>query len=318
VAFCATKPSQNIARCHFLLSCFGTTAAYMITRLAPTPSGFLHQGNLYNFLLNWLWARANGGRVLLRIDDADASRKRAVYVEDIFVVLEWLGLDWDMGPAGPDDFEQHWSQLRRHHLYTALLDELAEKKLLFACTCSRSELAHTGNVHDCTCAGKQLPLSTAGAAWRILPGAGATSSFIDTALGAVSVDIATEAGSFVVRQKDGAAAYQTASLADDRHFGITHICRGADLLPCTAMQLYLDAQLHKPLFHQCRFWHHPLLTTDDGAKLSKSAGQYGQSITHSTTPQILLASFAAWMGWGEYKAITLEALVGLMREYHGL
>ncbi len=290
----------------------------MITRLAPTPSGFLHQGNLFNFLLNWLWARANGGRVLLRIDDADASRKRAVYVEDIFRVLDWLGLDWDMGPAGPDDFELHWSQHRRNHLYTALLDELAQKKLLFACTCSRKELADTGNMYPCICLSKQLPLYTPGAAWRILHGNGATTSFIDNALGALTLDIATVAAGFTVRQKDGGAAYQTASLADDRHFGITHICRGADLLPCTVMQLYMDAQLDKPCFHRCQFWHHPLLTTSGGAKLSKSAGQTGQSITESVHPQILLANFAAWMGWGQHNGITLEALIELMREEHGL
>ena len=68
-------------------------------RYAPTPSGFLHIGNALNFRLNWLVARQNGGKILLRIDDLDAERKRPEYIADIFESLEWLGLDWDEGPG---------------------------------------------------------------------------------------------------------------------------------------------------------------------------------------------------------------------------
>ncbi len=289
----------------------------MITRLAPTPSGYLHQGNVFNFLLNWLWARANGGKVMLRIDDADAERKRSVYVEDIFRVLDWLGLDWDMGPSGPDDFEKHWSQDCRKELYTALLDELAGKNCLFACTCSRKQLTGPDHLYPGNCANKQLPLSTPGAAWRIGLQPGANSSFHDKGMGLVTTQLETEAGSFVVRRKDGIAAYQLASLADDRHFGSTHIGRGADLITSTAMQLYLDSQLDQPYFSRCSFWHHPLLKSDGDTKLSKSAGQLGQSITHTIHKEILLTDFAVWMGWGERKGITTGEMIILMREYAG-
>lgn len=97
-----------------------------MTRMAPTPSGFLHLGNMYNFILNWLWARANNGKVLLRIDDADTERKRKEYLDDIFRVLEKTGLDWDLGPTGPDDFERNWTQAQRNDIYASLLATLRE------------------------------------------------------------------------------------------------------------------------------------------------------------------------------------------------
>lgn len=261
----------------------------MITRLAPTPSGFLHTGNIFNFLLNWHWARTNGGKVFLRIDDADAERKRPEYVDDIFRVLEWLGLDWDIGPAGPDDLEKNWSQSCRKDMYDELLNELAAKDLLFACECSRKELADG----KCDCRKKQLKLSTAGLAWRIQT-AGIV-SFKDKALGNIIHDLSAS-GSFIVRRKDGIAAYQLASLADDRHFAVTHIGRGEDLIASTAMQLYLDKQPGIPYLNNCRFWHHPLLRDDNGNKLSKSAGDQGRSIMHSMKKEELTASFEKWTG----------------------
>ncbi|MCY4495585.1 MAG: glutamate--tRNA ligase family protein, partial [Acidimicrobiaceae bacterium] len=76
----------------------------LVTRIAPTPSGFLHLGNVYNFILTWWWARSQNGKLILRIDDADTSRLRVEYVEDIFVTLEWLGMDIDQGPSGVEQF----------------------------------------------------------------------------------------------------------------------------------------------------------------------------------------------------------------------
>ena len=78
--------------------------ALPISRFAPTPSGFLHIGNALNFILTWLLVRRRGGRLHLRIDDMDGIRVRPEVVEDIFYSLDWLGLDWDTGPSGPEDF----------------------------------------------------------------------------------------------------------------------------------------------------------------------------------------------------------------------
>jgi glutamyl-tRNA synthetase len=288
---------------------------HMLTRIAPTPSGFLHTGNLYNFLLNWLWARSNGGRVLLRIDDGDADRKRREYVEDIFRVLEWLGLDWDLGPSGPDDFERNWTQAGRTPLYRAMLDELIANNLLFACRCSRKLKRSDSGAHACRCAADAYPLNGPEMAWRMMMTGEAQISFHDRAMGAVSINLADTAGAFVVRRKDGLAAYQICSLADDRHFGITHIARGSDLLESTAMQLHIDRQLNVPVFHNTVFHHHALLLGSGGEKISKSAGKQSESIRESNVRKDIIRSFGVWLGLTEPLPDKIRALVGPAGEF---
>ena len=273
----------------------------MITRIAPTPSGYIHTGNIYNFLLNWLWARNNGGKVLLRIDDGDAERKRKEYVEDIFRVLDWLGLDWDIGPTGPDDFEKNWSQSFRTALYMDVLNELKEKNMLFACECSRKQ--------PCNCIQKNISLSQHDVSWKIKIASDHIISFNDKMLGEVRMNIADN-GPFVVKRKDGFASYQVCSLADDRHFAVTHICRGSDLQESTAMQLYISNRLRTPYLNTCTFWHHSLLTSQEGEKLSKSAGVSGTSITGSLKKEELFASFAKWMKWNDSNGIDLKQMLG--------
>lgn len=257
----------------------------MITRLAPTPSGYIHTGNIYNFLLSWLWARSNNGKVLLRIDDGDAERKRKEYVEDIFRVLDWLGLDWDIGPNGPDDFDKNWSQALRKNLYDELLNELIAKDLVFACECNRKQI--------CNCEKKNIIISKPGTAVKLKVDPNTEISFQDTMKGSINILLSS---SFVIKRKDGIAAYQLSSLADDRHFAVTHIIRGEDLLPSTAMQLYIDAHLLLPYFNDCIFWHHSLLTDDEGYKFSKSAGVLKRSVTTQIKKQDLINSFSKWAG----------------------
>lgn len=271
----------------------------MITRLAPTPSGYIHTGNIYNFLLTWLWAKSNNGKVLLRIDDGDAERKRKEYVEDIFRVLDWLGLDWDIGPNGPDDFEKNWSQVLRKNLYDELLNELIAKNLAFACECNRKQI--------CNCEKKNIIISKPGTAVKLKVDPNTEISFQDTMKGSIKILLSS---SFVIKRKDGIAAYQLSSLADDRHFAVTHITRGEDLLPSTAMQLYIDKHLLSPYFSNCSFWHHPLLTDITGNKFSKSTGIQQSSIINTIKKETLLASFASWAGIiGNEKETTLGTLI---------
>lgn len=286
----------------------------MLTRIAPTPSGFLHTGNLYNFLFNWLWARCNKGQVLLRIDDGDAERKRPEYVEDIFRVLDWLGLDWDLGPSGPDDFERNWTQSLREPLYGEVLDELRGHDMIFACRCSRKVKQDNGTALTCGCAESGFPLEEADLAWRMKMRGGTDISFNDRMMGEVRMRLADTTGAFVARKKDGKAAYQVSSLADDRHFGITHIARGADLLESTAMQLYIDRQLKMPVFHNTVFHHHPLLLGSGGEKISKSSGKQGTSIHDMHDVKTILSGFGAWLGWKEPVPERLSACIGLARE----
>lgn len=274
--------------------------------MAPTPSGYLHTGNLYNFLISWIWARINGGSVLLRIDDLDSERMRPEYLSDIFRKLEWLGLDWDIGPTGPDDFQKNWSQRHRAYLYIQILEELREKGLVFACDCSRKKLDGF-EVYPGNCLHKNLSLDGRECSWRIRLETPLILGFEDLELGWVQQDLRETSGSFVVRRRDAIPAYQIASLADDLHFQITHIARGKDLLNSTFMQLYLAEHLYIQTFAKCIFWHHELIHDKGGKKISKSAGHGNEDLGHIPVTGFL-ASFSEWMGLKE-KAFTLPALL---------
>ncbi len=244
-----------------------------LTRFAPTPSGFLHAGNGISFILTAAWARAAGARVLLRIDDLDRGRFREEYLEDVFETLHWLGLRWDLGPRDPADFHAHWSQHGRLPAYHALLSRLRERKLLYACSCSRSQLrsASADHRYPGTCRYAGIPLDTPGVAWRVrVPG----EASVECQEGETRqlLAVAGLMGDFVVRQKDGMPAYQIASLSDDLHYGVDLIVRGMDLLPSSAAQLYLAQCLGETGFLKTTFHHHGLQLGEDGSKLSKSAG----------------------------------------------
>lgn len=264
-------------------------------RLAPTPSGFLHVGNAVNFTLNWLAARLHpGARVLLRIDDLDAERKRPEYVQDIFDTLNWLGLDWDEGPRDPDDFEKNWSQHLRLPRYFKALEELRAGGHLFACAKSRRELEPFQGKYPPEFRDQGLSLDDPDVAWRIR-----------TPEGFPLPD-------FIVRRRDGIPAYQLASVSDDLYFGITHVVRGADLQDSTMAQLFLAECLNRPDFARVQFLHHPLLTDEAGEKLSKSAGASAlrQWRVEGRSPEGVFKQAAAWLGIDPGGVVSVGGLLG--------
>src|SRR5258708_37010017 len=99
---------------------------YRRTRIAPTPSGFLHLGNVVSFVRTVELGKRKGAKVLLRIDDLDRERVEPEYVQDIFDTLEFLELPWDEGPRNVEEFERDWSQIHRIGLYREALDVLRE------------------------------------------------------------------------------------------------------------------------------------------------------------------------------------------------
>jgi len=282
----------------------------IIGRLAPTPSGYLHLGNAVNFVLTWLLVRRAGGTLHLRIDDLDRARLRRPYLENIFRVIDWLGLDYDHGPTGPDDFLRHHSQLLHLPAYNRVLRRLAQRPgLLYGSGRSRTE--------DGAPAG--LPLATPGAAWRArVPGATLV-SFADGWQSAVQVALAAEMPDFVVRKKDGVAAYQLASVVDDLRLGTTLLVRGHDLLPSTAAQLWLAAQLPETAGFNAtciRFFHHALLTNAAGHKLSKSTQAAGEAgvLAHPDGPPGVYRAVAALLGLPAGAGESLAALRQAMGE----
>lgn len=263
------------------------------TRYAPTPSGYLHLGNAWSFVLTWLLARGGKGGIHLRIDDLDTARLRPEYLEDIFASLDWLGLDWDTGPRDPEDFRARFSQRLRLDAYRAALDALAagggpEGPAVYACACSREQVkraarsAGAPGTYPGTCRSLALDLAAPGAAWRLRLDPEEEVPIRDIVTGTLWTFPGREAGDFVIRQRNGDPAYQLASVVDDEALGVNLVVRGQDLLPSTAMQLALARRLGARGFAEADFLHHGLVVegtipAQEGgeaapAKLSKSAG----------------------------------------------
>jgi glutamyl/glutaminyl-tRNA synthetase len=219
-------------------------------RLAPTPSGLLHLGNVLAFGAAWLSVRAAGGRLLLRIEDVDTGRARVGVERAIRRDLEWLGLTWDAETLRQSarDYRDVLSQLAPH---------------VYRCTCTRAQLKAGGGVYAGTCRDRR---HTTGAVRLRLPPGGVR--FDDRRSGPRTVD-PTVYGDPVLVRRDGLVGYNLAVVADDIADGVTEVVRGGDLLDYTAVQI----RLYEALGARPPTWlHTPLVLGPDGAKLSKSHG----------------------------------------------
>ena len=236
----------------------------VISRLAPTPSGYLHLGNAFNFLITWMFVRRNQGKLILRIDDADSTRARPQYVEDIFRTLEWLGIDWDIGPSGPDDFYAHYSQCAETEKYSAAIEGMDR---VYSCGCSRKIIRKTfgTTVYGGSCRHRRLPFVKGRTARRII---------VDRPVRADgrALDLSRAVGDFVLWTRDDTPAYQLVSLVEDESRKVTHIFRGADLMTSTYAQKYLAEELGYTTFLQAEVFHHELICDARGGKLAKSKG----------------------------------------------
>lgn len=249
----------------------------VVGRFAPTPSGNLHLGNVFNMLLCWLGAKSRGGRILLRIEDLDLSRTSPAFTRQIIDDLLWLGLTWDEGPGagGP---QGPYLQSRRDGFYLEQLAKLAQKGLLYPCFCSRAQLhaasaphaADGSYVYGGHCRG--LTLEQVSKMQKQRPGAVRVQvpdvevSFTDGLQGPYTENLQSEAGDFILRRSDGVFAYQLAAPADDGAMGVTQVVRGRDLLASTARQIWLIQTLG---YAPPAYLHHPLLLAPDGRRLAK-------------------------------------------------
>lgn len=245
------------------------TTRFTKTRIAPTPSGYLHLGNVLSFALTAALARKTGAKILLRIDDLDQARVNDDYVQDIFDTLNFLSIPWDEGPRDVEDYKANWSQLHRMDLYHEALQQLEGQRDVFACRCSRSQLH--GNTYPGNCRNRSIPLDTPDIAWRLYTDERELT--IKTLKdGLLNAQLPVEMKDFVVKKKDGYPSYQLASLVDDIRFGVDLVVRGEDLYSSTIAQHYLADVLGESGFQNITFHHHPLLMEDGDKKLSKSAG----------------------------------------------
>lgn len=237
------------------------TPAPYVGRFAPSPTGPLHLGSLVAALASWLDARAAEGRWLVRMEDLDRPRCTQAAADTILRQLEVYGLVWDGTVL---------CQSKRDDAYEAALDALRGLGAMFACTCTRSQLAQAPRnaegeiVYPGTCRLRATP-RTEPIAWRVCV-EGVNIHFKDRIHGALQQDLAHEVGDFVVRRADGLFAYQLAVVVDDAFQGVTQVVRGADLLWNTPRQIYLQQRLG---LVTPDYAHVPLITNAAGQKLSK-------------------------------------------------
>jgi glutamyl-Q tRNA(Asp) synthetase len=233
-----------------------------IGRFAPSPTGPLHFGSLVAAVASYCDARQRGGQWLLRIEDVDHTRSIKGASDDIMRTLAAYGFAWD---------GEVLYQSRRSALYQQVLEQLQAQALVYACTCSRKEIADSstmqgieGAIYPGTCRIHAVANDTA-AAWRLKTQA-APVSFTDLIQGYQQHALATAIGDFVLKRADGVFSYQLAVVVDDALQGVTHIVRGADLLNSTTRQIYLQQLLS---YATPQYAHIPVVINRDGQKLSK-------------------------------------------------
>ncbi len=254
--------------------------ATIVTRFAPSPTGFLHLGHAHSALFAWRIARQGGGRFLLRLEDIDQGRCREEFAAAILSDLAWLGLDWD---------GEVRRQSRHMDQYAAVIAALSGRALLYPCFCTRAEITREvaaignaphgvdGPLYPGTC--RSMPEAerarrlAAGEphAWRLdmahaLAAAPGPLWCEEVGEGRFWADPAPLFGDVVLARKDAPASYHLCVTHDDALQGVTLVTRGDDLRPAVHLHRLLQALMGWPV---PRWRHHALLAGPDGRRLAK-------------------------------------------------
>ena len=239
------------------------------TRFAPSPTGLLHLGNIRTALINWLYARTNNGKFILRIDDTDLERSKDEYASKIKYDLEWLGID----------FDETFNQSSRFEVYKARFDILVDQGRVYPCYETPEELERKRKLQMAS-GGKPVYDRSALALtdqqkkefkdegrkphWRFLMNSKRV-QWDDILKGQVDIDLLSLSDPVVYRE-DGVPLYTFSSVVDDIDFNITNVIRGDDHTSNTAVQIELINAMDT---NKIVFAHHALLTASSGDKLSK-------------------------------------------------
>ncbi len=286
----------------------------VVTRFAPSPTGYLHIGGARTALFNWLFARHNEGVFILRIEDTDEVRSTEESVNGILESMNWLGLDWDEGPTpdgkGARGDHGPYYQMQRLDKYQTACDELLKKGLAYPCYCTPEEvekmrelalLAKRPPKYDGRC--RNLTSDERAASERAgknksirfkTPQSGST-RFIDVVRGGLEFENAL-LEDFVIQKTSGVPTYNFACVVDDHHMAISHVIRGDDHLSNTPRQVLVYEALGWTL---PQFAHLAMILGSDGSRLSKRHG--ATSVTEyrdgGYLPEVLL-NYLALLGWG--------------------
>ena len=269
----------------------------IVTRFAPSPTGFLHVGGLRTALYNYLYARKNGGKFLLRIEDTDLARNSDAAVEAIKEAFDWCGLEYD----GEVEF-----QSRRTEIYKKYINELLESGKAYKCYMSKDELdalrkeqearkerpKYDGRYRDFT----GTPPEGIEPVIRIKAPLSGKIEFDDGIKGHISFEAADILDDFIIARSDGSPTYNFTVVIDDALMGVSDVIRGDDHLSNTPKQIILYDALG---FKVPKFYHVAMINGSDGNKLSKRHGatdvmEYKRM---GYLPQALL-NFLVRLGWG--------------------
>jgi glutamyl-tRNA synthetase len=275
-----------------------TPGSAVVTRFAPSPTGFLHIGGARTALFNWLYARHHGGRFLLRVEDTDQARSTQPAIEAILDGMRWLGLDWD-------GHEYYQSQFGARHAEVA--HDLLARGHAYRCHLSQEELAAARA--EATAARRPFRIDSP---WRDspvdaprpdspsvirlkAPREGET-VIEDRVQGRVAVQN-SELDDFILLRSDGTPTYMLAVVVDDHDMGVTHVIRGDDHLNNAFRQLAIIRAMDWP---EPVYAHVPLIHGADGAKLSKRHGATGVDSYRDELGVLPEALGNYWLrlGWG--------------------
>ena len=254
-------------------------------RFAPSPTGYIHLGNVWIALLSYVSTKQQKGQYVVRMEDIDTQRSKRELGEALLDDLEWLGFEWDEGPrvGGPES--TYW-QRERQTYYRDILEHLALEKLIYPCFCNRTRLQsiasapHVGEVvhrYDGHCRHledeliKELMVSKE-PSLRLAVNS-CDIDFVDRWQGFQHINLEGELDDYVLRRGDGMYAYNLAVVLDDIAMGITEVIRGDDLLETTGQQIYLYKTLQSSFTSKNiqipSYGHAPLLIDSEGHRLSK-------------------------------------------------
>ena len=279
----------------------------IVTRFPPSPTGYLHIGGARTALFNWLFARRNGGKFILRIEDTDKERSTEASTSAILESMEWLGLDWDEGP---------FFQSERYELYNASIEALLAAGQAYHCHCLPKELDKKREEamakglkpkYDRKC--RDLDLGPApGSVVRLKTPVTGLTEFKDLVKGMIRFGN-EELDDLVLRRSDNSPTYHMAVVADDIDLGITHVIRGDDHVNNTPRQILIYRALGKPI---PKYAHVPMILGPDKSRLSKRHGAMSVLAYRDMgyLPHALLNSLAR-LGWsyGDQEKFTKEELI---------
>ncbi len=283
------------------------------TRIAPSPTGFLHLGTARTALYSWAYARHHGGQFVLRIEDTDVARSTQDSVEQILAAMQWLGLDCDEGPI---------YQMDRLARYQAVAEQLIAAGHAYRCYCTPEELDAMREAQKARGEktrydgrwrpelGKTLPPVAAGVppVIRFKNPLEGDVTWLDLVKGSITINN-REIDDLIIVRPDGVPTYNFAVVVDDWDMRITHVFRGDEHVNNTPWQLNMFAALNAPppLFGHC-----PIILGDDGLKLSKRRGAVSVMAYEEAgyLPEAML-NYLARLGWshGDEELFTREQMV---------